>query len=161
MFPYFLYQSVYDSVVGNARGSWQQWPFPLIVDFLLCTLDFSPVLCSMVCLPCNQIGGLYKVLIGKKTSKFSLFPQTLGQLCCQSITRDFPRLPQREVGLSSALEWSFQESPAIWKFLEPPPRSWDKSGLRGQSGFRHPISVLLSPPSFLGWWEREKLLLLR
>lgn len=54
-------------------------------------------------------------------------------------------LPQREVGLPSALEWSFQESPGIWKFLEAPLISGDKLGLPGQSGFRHLISVL-SPP---------------
>lgn len=73
-----------------------------------------------------------------------LFPQTQRQLCCQSISRDSECSEQ--VGLSSVLEPSFQDSLGIWKLLEPPVISWDKSGLLGQSGFRHPISALLSPP---------------
>lgn len=57
-----------------------------------------------------------------------------------------PWSPKRKVGLSSTLEANFQESPGIWKFFEAPVISQDKSGLLGQSGFGHPISVLLSPP---------------
>ena len=56
-----------------------------------------------------------------------------------------PWSPKRKVGLSSTLEVNFQESPGFWKFSEAPVVSWDKSGLLGQSGFRHPISMLLSP----------------
>lgn len=40
MCPHFLFQPVHDSVVENAKGSWQQWPFPLIIDFLFMYFGF-------------------------------------------------------------------------------------------------------------------------
>lgn len=91
MCPYFLFQSVCDSVVGNAKGSWHQWHFPLIIDFFKCTLNFSPISGSEIFQPCNQIGWLTTRwwLVRKTQGKWlPLFPQPQRPLRCQSITGD-------------------------------------------------------------------------
>lgn len=83
-------------MVGNAKGSWQQWPFPLAIDFI--NFGFFSLIALKQGTDVKQI-----IMKNKVSALFSFLSQR--QLHCQSIARDVG--PSRNRGILICMRNTF------------------------------------------------------